>query len=97
MFTGIIYFRKSVFCYIFQYIKKLLLSILTCFCNELSRLRTILFFVGILLLTPFMRFFITLCFNKGASPSKTNIGIAPTNNKLFVRKNKFLVKKKYIC
>lgn len=36
----------------------------------------------------------TPCFNKGASPSKTNIGIAPTNNKLFVRKNKFLVKKR---
>lgn len=69
-----------------------ILSTLTCFCNELSRLRTMLSFVGVLLFIPFIRFFITSCFNKGASPSKTNIGIAPTNNKLFVRKNKFLVK-----
>lgn len=71
-------------------------STLTCFCNEFRRLRTITLFFVVILLLLFKRFSITCCFNNGTSPSKINMGIAPTNNKLQVRKNKFLVKKKLL-
>lgn len=68
-------------------------SILTCFCNEFSRLRIILVFIGALF--PLIRFSIAPNFKSGGCPSKTNIGMAPINNKLQVRKNKFLKKKKF--